>query len=57
LKSKDNQKEQERLAILPKGGDAMSAFEIVMIIIGTVTLFMGLIKIMIELADKFSQRK
>jgi len=40
-----------------KGGDAMSAFEIIMIIFGAISIFMALVRLMIYLADKFSQRK
>jgi len=41
---------------LPKGGEAMSGFEIIMIVFGAVTITLALIKIMINLADKFSHK-
>jgi len=38
-------------------GEAMSAFEITMIVFGAVTITIALTRLMIYLADKFSQRK
>ena len=50
IKKQGQSTEQERLAIPPKGGDAMSTYETIIVIL----TFVGL---MIVIADKFSQRK
>ena len=39
---------------LPKGGEAVSAYEIIVIIFLAVTFVMTMIKLMIYIADKFS---
>ena len=41
----------------PKGGEAMSVYETIMVILGALTVFIALITLMIVIADKFSQRK
>jgi len=39
------------------GCDAMSVFEVVMIVFGAISVVIALIKLMVYIADKFSQRK
>ena len=41
----------------PKGGEAMSVADVVLIIFASMTFVVGLIKLMIYIADKFSKRK
>jgi len=41
----------------PKGGEVMSAFEIVMIILTAMALFIALIKLIIYIADTFLKKK
>ena len=42
---------------LMKGGEAMSTYEIIVIIFLAMTFIVALVKLMIYLVDKFSQRK
>ena len=51
------QSKARRLAEPPKGGDAMSANEVVIIIFTAMTFVVVLIKLMIYIADLFSKRK
>jgi hypothetical protein len=40
-----------------KGGEAMSGYELTIIVFGAVTIVITLIKLMIYIADKFSKKK
>jgi len=40
-----------------KGGEAMSAFEIIMVVFGAITIVIALIGLMLYIADIFSKRK
>jgi len=51
------QSKSKRLAKLPKGGDAMSTYEIIIVIFTSMSFLLGLLGFIISLIDIFLKRK